>query len=228
MRPSLIIGSIVAMEACKCSLLILLGPYYPTDLGHWIATLYPPWQHLQTPAPYGLPWYVLYAPGLLGLPALAVYQATAEGMILLYIIRRNEPYIAGAFALTSALIFFWDPFDLWSYFLLLLSQRWRPLLAASILVKIPLGAPSWVWQFILTASLRTAGNWPHYIFLGVWWLGMLWYISGMATHFNLTPNRVGRLISRVANHILSNACDPLLVQRLPMLCEFSVFRSMTR
>ena len=228
MRPIFIIGSIVAMEACKCSLLILLGPFYPNDLAQWIATLYPPWQYLQTPAPYGLPWYVLYAPGLLGLPALALYQATVEGLTLVYLIRKREPFIAGAFALTSALIFFWDPFDLWSYLLVLLSLKWRPLLAVSILVKIPLGAPSWVWQFIFTASLRTAGNWPHYIFLGVWWLGMLWYVSGMAARFNLTPNRVGELIARIATHILTNSPDPRVVQRVSALFEFSPFRSCTR
>lgn len=228
MRPSFIIGSIVAMEACKGLLLILLGPYYPNDLAHWIRTLYPPWQTLQTPAPYGLPWYALYAPGLFGLPALAAYQATAEGLALLYLIKRKEPYIAGAFAITSLLIFFWDPFDLWSYLFILLSQKWRPLLLTSILVKIPLGAPSWVWQFILTASLRTAGNWPHYIILSVWWLGMLWYVSGLAAHFNLTPNVVGQLITRIASRVFLNAPDPRVVQRMPSLGDLMALRPFAR
>lgn len=228
MRPIFLIGTIVAMETCKSLLLILLGPYYPNDLSHWITTLYPPWQNLQTPAPYGLPWYILYSPGLLGLPVLAVYQATAEGLTLLYLFRRKEPYIAGAFAVTSMLIFFWDPFDLWSYLLILLSLKWRPLLGASILVKIPLGAPTWVWQFIMTASLRTQGNWPHYIVLAIWWLGMLWYVSGLASHFNLSPNRIGQLIVRIGTLCLSSAPDPIIAQRLPRLCLFIGLRSCTR
>ena len=227
MRPKVLITLIVAMEACKCTLLILLGPYYPNDLSQWISSLYPPWQNLQTPAPYGLPWYVLYSPGLLGLPVLSVYQAVAEGLTLVYLLRRGEPYIAGAFALTSSLIFFWDPFDLWSYLLILLSLKWRPLLAASILVKIPLGAPTWVWNFILDASLRTAGNWPHYIILGAWWLGMLWYVSGLALHFNLSPNRVGQLFMNLAG-IISNASDPIIIRPWSLLNEFTPLRSFAR
>src|SRR5215472_7201037 len=203
MRRRFLILSIVAMQAAKSILLILLQPYYPNDLTHWIATLYPPWQRLQTPALYGLPWYVLYAPGLLGLHVLSLSLATAEGLTLLYLLKRNEPYIAGTFALTSLLIFFWDPFDLWSYLFILLSIKWRPLLAAAILVKIPLGAPSWVWQFILTASIRTQGNWPHYVILGMWWIGILWYVSGMASRFDVEPNRVGQLVTKALNELKS-------------------------
>jgi hypothetical protein len=196
MRLSYLIGSIVAMEACKCSLLILLIPYYPMDLTRWIASLYPPWQNLQTPAPYGLPWYILYSPGLLGFPILAMYQAIAETLTLVYLVRRQHLFIAGAFALTSGMVFFWDPFDLWSYLLILLSVKWRPLLAASVLVKIPLGAPSWVWQFIIGASLQTHGNYPHYVILGGWWLAMLWYVTGMTARSRIILQTADQLIAK--------------------------------
>jgi hypothetical protein len=196
MRASYLIGSIVAMDAFKCSLLVLLMPYYPMDLTRWIASLYPPWQNLQTPAPYGLPWYILYSPGLLGFPILAVYQAIAEGLTLVYLVRRQHLFIAGAFALTSGLVFFWDPFDLWSYLLILLSVKWRPLLAVSVLVKTPLGAPSWVWQFIIGASLRAQGNYPHYIILGGWWLAMLWYTTGMTPRLQMILHTFGQLTAK--------------------------------
>jgi hypothetical protein len=229
MRRLFLIGSIVAMQAVKCTLLVLLQPYYPHDLTQWIATLYPPWQRLQTPAPYGLPWYALYAPGLLGLPVLAVCLATAEALTLLYLYKRNEPYIAGGFALTSALIFFWDPFDLWSYLFILLSLKWRPLLAAAVLVKMPLGAPLWVWQFILNASLKTQGNWPHYVILGVWWIGMLWYVTGMASRFNLTPNRVGRMIMDLIRELsFWSISDPAVTQHQSFWSEFNTIRYCVR
>jgi hypothetical protein len=196
MRLWYLIGSIVAMEACKCSLLILLMPYYPMDLTRWVASLYPPWQNLQTPAPYGLPWYILYSPGLLGFPVLAMYQAIAETLTIAYLVRRQHLFIAGAFALTSGLIFFWDPFDLWSYLLILLSVKWKPLLAVSVLVKIPIGAPSWVWQFIIGASLRTQGNYPHYLILGGWWLAMLWYTTGMTPRLRIILHTMDQLIAK--------------------------------
>ena len=218
MRPSFLISSIVAMEASKCTLLILLQPYYPHDLTQWIISLYPPWQRIEIPAPYGLPWYVLYAPGLLGLSVLSVYLAIAECLTLVYLFSRSEPYIAGAFVLTSALVFFWDPFDLWSYLFILLSVKWRPLLAAAVLVKIPLGAPSWVWQFILNGSFRAAGNWPHYFVIGAWWLGMAWYVSGMAARFSLTPDRVGQIIIRlVAELSLGNISNAAVDQQRLLL-----------
>jgi hypothetical protein len=224
MRLRFLIVSLVAMQAAKGTLLIMLQPYYPHDLTQWIATLYPPWQRLQTPAPYGLPWYVLYAPGLLGLPVLSLSLAVAEGLTLLYLFRRNEPYIAGTFALTSALIFFWDPFDLWSYLFTLLSIKWRPLLAAAILVKIPLGAPMWVWQFILTASLRTQGNWPHYVILGIWWIGILWYVSGLASRLNLEPNRVGQIIVQIIGEMKSLKTDFAVSQYSPIWSEITSLR----
>jgi len=49
-----------------------------------------------------------------------------------------------------------------------------PVLA--LIVKLPIGAPIYVWQFILASPASTSNwiNWPRYLWLGAWWmLGIL-------------------------------------------------------
>src|SRR5207248_10603732 len=71
--------------------------------------------------------------------------------------------------------------------------------ALALLVKLPLGAPSYVWDFILHSPMSAANwiNWGRYAWFGSWWLtGLILWIrrrrpKGVYPNHNHRYVRVG-------------------------------------
>ena len=175
-RTSVLATVIIATEIAKCVVdIIFVASRYPFDLSRWMQQIYPPWQKTDPPAPYGLPWYLLYYPGRAGFTALVIWLGLAETIVMLVLLKKGNRRLLYLYMGTSSLFFFWAIFDLWLLMLIVLSARWQLSLVLAAVVKLPLGAPYWVWEFIWKASLAAPGNWLHYVVIGAWWFGMLYY-----------------------------------------------------
>ena len=139
----------------------------------WSWTYYPQ-RFYYIAAPYSFIWYILYAPAMFGYLPLMLYLYLFDTLATMIVFhyrgwwwRMLIPYV-----LSSQFFYNFDPIDLWSWWLSLLGIVHPFFSLLAILVKLPIGAPSWVWQWVFTSRYSTGSweNWPRYGILGAWWL----------------------------------------------------------
>ena len=130
-------------------------------------------------APYGYLWYGLNLVAMLGFLPWMLYLFTVDTMASYLIIQRQNWAFIGSWMLSSQFFLNYDGVD---YFVFLFSSLGfiTPVFSAlALLVKLPLGAPSYVWDFILHSPMSAANwiNWGRYAWFGAWWVG------GIALYF---------------------------------------------
>lgn len=179
--------SVLLVIIVQAILLIAFQGLHP-QFEPWFKEIYPPWHQVAfygpsppwpknttVQAPYGLPWYLLYSPSLLGYAVLVFFLSVVEWCTCLVLFRAGQTLIMLLFLLTAGYALSYVITDFWIYVPIVLGVKWRNLLFLAPLIKIPLGAPSWVWNYIFTVSLPGTGNWSNYLIIGTWWLAMLCY-----------------------------------------------------
>lgn len=79
------------------------------------------------------------------------------------------------FMLSSQFFLNYDPVDYWVFAFSLLGVVTPLFSIGALLVKLPIGAPAYVWDFILHSpeSIGFNYNWPRYGLIGAWWIGSL-------------------------------------------------------
>src|SRR6266571_216251 len=126
-------------------------------------------------SPYSIFWYTFYKPlamfGMGGLFAfLYLIDKGVLGLVLKYSRQFLLPYAIGS-------LFFYKlwPHDMLIFWLLIGAYYWWPLLMIAPLVKLPVGAPLSVWQYIFNSplSIHDPQNWLSYGAMALFWLGAL-------------------------------------------------------
>lgn len=179
--------SVMLVIGVQAVLLVAFHGLHP-QFEIWFKEIYPPWHYVDfygpsppwppnttVQAPYGLPWYLLYSPSLLGYASLLISLSVVEWCTCILLIRAGQTLIMLLFLMTSAYALTYVITDFWIFVPIVLSVRWRPLLYLAPLIKIPLGAPGWVWNYVFSVSLPGTGNWSNYLLIVTWWLAMLCY-----------------------------------------------------
>lgn len=179
--------AVLPVIVAQAVLLIAFHGLHP-QFEPWFREIYPPWHYVDfygpsppwppnttVQAPYGLPWYFLYSPSLLGYAVLLFSLSAAEWVTCLVLIRAGRPLFMFLFLMTAGYALTYVITDFWIYVPIVLSVRWRRLLFLAPLIKLPLGAPGWVWSYVFQVSLPGTGNWSNYLLIGTWWLAMFWY-----------------------------------------------------
>ena len=123
-------------------------------------------------APYGYPWYLLNLPARLGFLPWILYLFTIDSLASYLVVRYRGWMTIVPFMLSSQFFLNYDSVDFFPFILSFAGavSPWFSLFA--LLVKLPLGAPGYVWDFVLhsPASISYGLNWPRYGLLGAWWL----------------------------------------------------------
>ena len=126
-------------------------------------------------SPYSIFWYWFYRPlaqwGMGGLLAsLWLIDKGLLGLVRKFRRRMLFPYIVG-----SMLFFKLWPHDMLIFWLLIGSYYFWPLLIVAPLVKLPVGAPLSVWQYIFSSplSIHDPQNWLSYGAMALFWIGAL-------------------------------------------------------
>lgn len=133
-------------------------------------------------SPYGLLWYGFY--GLLSLnPLVNLVVAYKQMMIFLCIIDSLVFYtilrygrngtLSWLYYFSSFFFLYWAPSDLLPFWLGALALFKWPNSILSVFSKLPLGAPAYVWGYVLNLSLSTTNlgyyfNELRYPLLGLW------------------------------------------------------------
>jgi len=126
-------------------------------------------------SPYSIIWYWFYTPlaqwGMGGLfTSLFIIDKAVLGLVFKYARQILLPYVIGS-------LFFYKlwPHDILIFWLLIAAYFWWPMLIAAPLVKLPLGAPLSVWQYIFNSplSIHDPQNWLSYGTMGLFWFGAL-------------------------------------------------------
>jgi len=131
-------------------------------------------------APYNLLWYWLNSPALLGFLAWSIYLFIFDTIATTLVVWKMPWRYIIPYMLSSQFFLNYDPVDIFS-FLFSIGGVVNPVFSLlAIIVKLPIGAPGYVWDFILhsPASIGWMWNWPRYGLLGAWWLvSLLLYIQ---------------------------------------------------
>ena len=112
------------------------------------------------------------SPAMLGYIPWALYLFAVDAVASYLVMRYRGWLTIIPFMLSSQFFLNYDPVDLYP-FLFSVAGMVNPLFSlAALLVKLPIGAPGYVWDFILhsPASIGLSLNWPRYGLLGAWWL----------------------------------------------------------
>ena len=131
-------------------------------------------------APYGYPWYVLNSPAILGYLPWAFWLLTVDTIANFLVVKYRGWKMIVPFMLSSQFFLNYDPVDLFPFLLSVAGTINPAFSVAALLVKLPIGAPGYVWNFILHSpvSIGYAWNWGRYAWLAAWWLtGILLYIQ---------------------------------------------------
>lgn len=130
-------------------------------------------------APYGRLWYWLNSPAQWGFLPWMLYLFIVDTVASAWVMTHGSWRYMIPWMLSSQFSLNWDGPE---YFPFLFSSLGgiSPLFSVlALVVKLPLGAPGYVWDFVLHSPYSASGwfNWPRYIFLGAWW------IYGVATFY---------------------------------------------
>lgn len=127
-------------------------------------------------APYSYLWYILYSPALLGYLPMMLYLFSLDTFSTYLVMARKTWKFTIPFLVSSQFFLNYDPID-WFSFAFSVAGSISPIFSMlALLVKLPIGAPGYVWDFILhsPASISYWYNWPRYAWLAVWWsIGVL-------------------------------------------------------
>lgn len=145
------------------------------------------WSWIQNPvgywyiaAPYGYLWYGLNIVAILGFLPWMFYLFTVDTAASYFIIQRQPWWFIIPWMLSSQFFLNYDGVE---YFVFLFSTLGfvNPVFSIlALVVKLPIGAPGYVWDFILhsPASASNPVNWGRYGWYGAFWvLGILLYIQ---------------------------------------------------
>ena len=104
------------------------------------------------------------------LASLWLIDKAVLGLVRKFRRRMLFPYIVG-----SMLFFKLWPHDMLIFWLLIGAYYYWPLLIVAPLVKLPVGAPWSVWQYIISSplSIHDPQNWLSYGAMGLFWTGAL-------------------------------------------------------
>lgn len=122
--------------------------------------------------PYSILWY--WISWVITLGARLPYTGVLYFLGLVWQFRIKHPILAGAFAVNQLFgILAWPQNVIPLWFVFAGFYDWEPLVLAP-LVKLPLLAPTWVWNIAFNShtALRDPGNWFSYLWLGAMWLGV--------------------------------------------------------
>ena len=123
-------------------------------------------------APYGLAWYALNITAVLGWLPWMLSLFLVDSLISWKIVTTHRWPMIIAWMLSSQFFLNWDPVDYHTFAFSVLGMYSPVFSIAALLVKIPIGAPGYVWDFILHSpySLGNWVNWGRYAWFGAWWV----------------------------------------------------------
>ena len=150
--------------------------------------------------PYSLAWWGLNSPAFLGYWVFFGYLLLVD-LIVFLVLFRQGPRLFAIYYLTISLWFVTvDPVDFFPILFAVAGRyRWYLLLLAPA-VKLPFGAPGWVWTWAFTSSNSLQGpeNYSRYLILGAVWVSSLCLY--LRTRCSGLKSRKEKQGSKVANN----------------------------
>ena len=106
-----------------------------------------------------------------------LFMITVDATATVLIWRRNGLGLALVYQWFSLYFLLAFPSDMLIFWLAILGYKYRPFLLIAPLVKLPIGAPFWVWQWVFTSpySVHNPENILRYALLAITWTGALVY-----------------------------------------------------
>ncbi len=159
-----------------------------------------PWQ-VPSEAPYGAIWYAINIPiGSLQIPGFSAEQSwitltsIIDSAVLFLLFRYYKWWIGLTYVPASFLMWRQAPYNLCIMWLTVAGLAWLPSLVLAILAKLPIGAPTTVWNFISHSS-QLQSNWRYYGLLAAVWFGIIYIRVREGKPF--LPREVRTLIAKI-------------------------------
>lgn len=170
---------------------------------YWSWTQYPK-GYWYIGAPYGYLWYGLNATAIFGFLAWMFSLLFADTIVSYTIIRRESwPFII-LWMVSSQFFLNWDPVD-YHVFMFSVLGVYNPIFSIlALLVKLPVGAPGYVWSFVFDSPVSAgwSGNWPRYAWFGSWWLYGVYRSRRLSLRLlRQTRSRLDHSISSLLKHM---------------------------
>jgi len=171
------------LQAAK--ILHILG-FAPAYLWIVAASHVQPWTRFCVPnnctaiVPYGLLWYGFYRLISWNIPSIAYTQMAiilliVDSLVFYTILHYGKnPKLAIVYFISSFFFLYAAPSDLLPFWLGALALFKWPSMIAAMFAKLPIGAPLWVWRYILQVSFNPNNPGGHgfnevrYVLLGLW------------------------------------------------------------